>query len=121
MLTTELEPLFKVQSQPDERKAAVAVGLTMVNQWRRCISPCMTASLEAEPGLADLTTLLDQHLGALQQILACISSDIKCNDTAAARVMHWIVQAPSVTSNREVSFATEACCKSTIVAADSLR
>lgn len=104
VLMSELEPLSRVRSQPGEREAAVAKVVTMVERWRSCIAPCMTVSLGAEPGLADLTALLYQHLDALYRLLVCVGNDRSaCDDLAAARAMRWVTQAPFVTSSREVS------------------
>ena len=104
LLITELEPLFRIRSQPDEREAAVARAMNRVTRWRSCIIPCMTASLRAEPGLRDIAALLYQHLDALHQILSCVGMDrAACNDLAATKAMRWVAQAPFVTASREVS------------------
>ena len=58
--------------------------------------------MEQEPGLADLTALLYQHLDALHTLLGCVpTGKSECDESAAAKSMQWVAQAPFVTSSRE--------------------
>eukprot|EP01043_Picozoa_sp_COSAG02_P007900 COSAG02_NODE_244_length_27402_cov_41.050397_18_plen_422_part_00 len=110
LLMMELEPLFSIRPQPNERETAVVGAMEIVKRWRSCIIPCMTASLGAEPGLGDLTALLYQHLDALHHLLGCVGKDrTACDDSAAAKAMRWVAQAPFVTSSREVSEQGQSC------------
>ena len=106
LLATALAPLLTARSQPEEREAAVEEAMAMVQEWRSCIAPAMTASLNAEPGLADIAALLYKHLDASRHLLACANGrgeGAECVEAAAERAAKWVAEAPFVTASREVS------------------
>ena len=81
-------------------------AMAMVQEWRSCIAPAMTASLHAEPGLADIAALLYKHLDASRHLLACANGrgeGAECVEAAAERAAKWVAEAPFVTVSREVS------------------
>ena len=58
--------------------------------------------MEQEPGLADLTALLYQHLDVLHNLLGCVTTmKSDCDESAVAKSIEWVAQAPFVTSSRE--------------------